>query len=253
MKIRYTAAAAALAAALLLSGCTGPGKPEPESAAPETQTQEAPSEADARETDAVIPPQPVRPESTQAETEEETKDPTAVTEADEAALRAMLPVFDSVIRCGTENGTAYLPEDPEYVWTVLYYLTVNYMPPEGEDVWFSGEDGNLNVRPAVILREARALFEGLEELPQIPGGLSVSYDADPDAYVFMMSDASQDYTEIEGYALRPDGCLEAEVSYGPDKEDRKAFVFLLRKNTEAAEGQLPYYPLRVRSAEAETP
>lgn len=172
-----------------------------------------------------------------------------VDEKANAAAKAMLPVMDAGIRAmrGTENGM-YAPEDPAFVWSMLYHLCVN-ADIKSDLIDRSKED--VMIVPKTLMQElASTCFAAYSELPDLPKDLSsVSYDKKADAYTLELSDSGDAYSELmrvipfgeEGYTAFVAFLSDAE----PDAPLLSTYVFDIKPNAYIDGAQTSFFPMSV--------
>ena len=119
-----------------------------------------------------------------------TKDPSTselIPTAEEAVASMTAPI-DALARCMLENNLTYDAEDPEFIWTALFYFAGEHAAEHGAVT--RTEEGYLNVPAEVMLEHAAALFDGLSELPELPPIMhgNITYDAAADAYLLAQGD-----------------------------------------------------------------
>ena len=97
----------------------------------------------------------------------ETAQGTAPAQAD--ASQAMYPAVHALVMAMTENHLDYDPEDPEFLWTSLYYMLSLYgqMDQRAEFT-----DDTLLLPGEVIQDYAAALYPDVSSLPDIPSPIS---------------------------------------------------------------------------------
>lgn len=150
----------------------------------------------------------------------------------EEQIFEMLPIMDSIIRCTTENDYVYDKDNDDFVWSVLYYVCVNYYEnfPEIE---MNMQQGYITVPADTAKALASACFYELEELPEIQEDrTNISYDRGNDAYIVMMSDASMMYTKIKSSDAFKDGSAEVYVDFidGETDELISTYIFEFKEN-----------------------
>ncbi len=171
----------------------------------------------------------------------------------EGKLEQMIPVLDSFANAmGVEGEYAYDAQRPEFVWTQLYLMSVNWANQYTEITQTSDQ---IAVPAALMQQFAAASFHALQALPQIPAAqtdaqqdaalsVPVRYDAASDSYLMETSDAGENYTMIEGYALSAEGDLLVKFGlYGADEARLGGFTAQMTENltqTPAAQVQFPY-------------
>ena len=97
------------------------------------------------------------------------------------AAQSMYPAIHALVMAMTENHLDYDPEDPEFLWTSLYYMLSLYgqMDERAELT-----DDTL-ILPSEMVRDyAAALYPQVEQLPGIPSPISqrIRYQASDDSY-----------------------------------------------------------------------
>ena len=102
-----------------------------------------------------------------ASLQEETVQGSAPAQAD--ASQSMYPAVHALVMAMTENHLDYRPEDPEFLWTTLYYMLSLYgqMDERAELT-----DDTLILPPEVVQDYAAALYPDVSSLPDIPSPIS---------------------------------------------------------------------------------
>lgn len=106
----------------------------------------------------------------------------------EEAVASMVAPIDALARCMLENDLAYDANDPEFIWTALFYFAGEHA---SEDAAVTKTDkGYLNVPTEVMLEHAKTLFHNLTALPELPPIMhgNITYDAAADAYLLAQGD-----------------------------------------------------------------
>ena len=124
----------------------------------------------------------------------------------EEKLEQMIPVLDSFANTmGIEGEYTYDIQRPDFVWTQLYLMGMNWADWYGEITQTSEE---LVVPASLMQRFAAASFNALQALPQIPGSnaggvqedvafmVPIRYDAASDSYILNPSDQGENYIII---------------------------------------------------------
>ncbi len=170
----------------------------------------------------------------------------------EKKMNAMLPVLDSIVRTmGVEGEGRYAPEDPAFIWNVLYLAGENW----GGLHPLVRQEGDTVIVPAeAMLEYASGAFAGLAALPEIPAALaqSVRYDAAMDAYLLAPSDAGAAETELAHYALEGDGSIFALVRLFVAEDTLGSLRFTLVPNAAAETRSAPVFLYSVKSAAHES-
>lgn len=174
----------------------------------------------------------------------------------EANLAAMMPILDSIVRTmGIGSETVYNPKDPEFFWSVLYLMGVNWggaHPLVENDV----QNQNVIVPRKVMQEFASAAFLDYSDLLDMPESYaqSVTYDEGLDAYALSLSDMGDSYTKLDDYTVNPDGSIAAQVGlYVGDGEYYGQITFTLTANPYADGIADPVYLYTVTAAEDTTP
>ena len=170
-------------------------------------------------------------------------------------VNAMLPAFDSLIRILLDDDAVYDPNDPDFLWSAVYLMAVNWMSfdPAAE----ISEDWMSLILPVETVEElASALFADYDGLPDVPESMSgaVSYDEPLGMYYFTLSDAGEAFSQIDGLVSSNDGPLSVIVlfkAYGEGEEDEvlAQFEFAIQPNEHAAEIDEPRFLYSVVSAD----
>ena len=174
--------------------------------------------------------------------------------ATEEKLEQMIPVLDSFANTmGIEGEYTYDIQRPDFIWTQLYLMGMNWADWYSEITQTSEE---LVVPASLMQRFAAASFNALQALPQIPGSnaggvqedvafmVPIRYDAASDSYILNPSDQGENYIIIEGYAADAQGNLVVNFGwYGADNVRLGGFTAQMAGNatqTAAAQAQFPY-------------
>ena len=110
-------------------------------------------------------------------------------------MEKMMPVFDSLMRCMTEQKMSYDPTNHDFIWSSIFYLAGGY----GElDSSSSIQDGELVMSKKAVTVFAKALFEEIDSLPDIPQKEKnmVRYDKDTKKYYFQLGDIGLSETKV---------------------------------------------------------
>ena len=85
------------------------------------------------------------------------------------AAQSMYPAVHALVLAMTENQLDYAPEDPEFLWTTLYYMLSLYgqMDERAEQT-----DDTLLLPEEVVRDYAAALYPDVASLPEIPAPIS---------------------------------------------------------------------------------
>lgn len=108
-----------------------------------------------------------------------------------------------------EHDLSYDIGSAPFVWNALYYTLS--LCGEMDDRAQRTDDALL--LPSEAINDfARALFAGLEQLPDLPAELDgfISYDAAADTYHLWLGDFALTRTVLEGLTRRPDGTFAAQ-------------------------------------------
>ena len=127
-----------------------------------------------------------------------------------ASIEGMIGPMDSII-LASDGETSYDNLTPDAVWKYLYYVVVNH--GYGHQL-AEIEGGELKLRSMAVSEYAAAMF-GNPDLPEIPSSMewNVRYDADWDAYYFMLSDRGLDASEVTDYSKNEDGSYDVFVRF----------------------------------------
>ena len=171
-------------------------------------------------------------------------------------INKMLPVFDSLIRALLDRDAYdYAPRDPDFFWSAVYLMAVNWesFNPVAE----ISEDWVSLILPVQTVQElATALFADYDGLPDIPESVSgaVSYDEKLGVYYFTMSDAGEEYSQIDASESTDDGRMFVTVVlkttyFGGEEDAIMALIeFTIQPNAHAAEIDEPRFLYSVVSA-----
>ena len=124
----------------------------------------------------------------------ETAQGSAPAQAD--ASQSMYPAVHALVMAMTENHLDYDPEDPEFLWTSLYYMLSLY----GEmDERSELTDDTLILPSEVVQDYAAALYPDVATLPEIPAPISerISYRASDGAYRLARGDEGLSQVTVE--------------------------------------------------------
>ena len=150
-------------------------------------------------------------------------------------VEAMMPILDSIVCATGINATdAYNPENPEFVWSVLYLMGVNWgdTHPLVEET-----DECIIVKRQVMQEFASAAFFVYSDLPEVPESMaaSVQYDEALDAYKLAYSDRGDSGTKLGAFGVADDGTVTANVDlYEAPDTKLGTFEFTLAPNIYAA-------------------
>lgn len=153
----------------------------------------------------------------------------------EEKLSAMQPILDSIIRtAGIEGEVSYDPDDPDFVWTVLYLMGVNYGYTHPA---VTNESGAVRVPAKAMEDFAMAAFSAAA-LPALPETLSdsVRLDAASGDYLLALSDMGETEVRLHDYSLFADGRVLAGAELYFEEQSLGGFLFTL----ESADGAYPY-------------
>ena len=181
-----------VAGGLLFSACAAPQTPEASLGGASSQTASGEDGASASESPLTSP----------------TALPGADLTRDEYFLQ-MSPILDSLTRAMLEGeGSAYQPENPDFVWKVLYLMGSNwgYTYPDVD----TGEQ--ITAPPSALRHWMRAAFSSLEELPEIPAGFSAArYDASSGVYLLDTTVLKDTVCRLEEAVTLPEGGQAARM------------------------------------------
>lgn len=149
----------------------------------------------------------------------------------EDKVQAMQPIMDSIIRTmGVEGEYSYAPRDPEFFWTVLHLMAVNWGTThsyvEIED------DGTIRAPRQVMQEFASAAFLDYDDLlPVPPQNAEILYDDAWDSYFFLSADAGDTKSSIEEIKQESNERLAVTVFLRDAEGDvLGSFVFILVPN-----------------------
>lgn len=183
-------------ALLLCAACAG----APETTPTETIEPEA------------MQPTVIQPGSTLPDAAEQAASPAAELSADErAALEAMYPVLDTVVRMTGVGPDAVWPggERTEELWTALYLLGVNWCYG---DPRISSDGAHITVPRQVMNEWAGALSEDFDHLPDLSPDITfLQYDTAAQTYRMELSDMGTSETRIDSMALNGDGTYAVKM------------------------------------------
>lgn len=172
-----------------------------------------------------------------------------VDEEANAVAEAMLPVMDAGVRALREAETGgYNPEDPAFVWSVLYHLCVN--ADIKSDSIDRTRDDVVTIPKKVMEEFAGACFASLDDLPALPKDMeSMAYDKEAETYTLELSDSGDAYSEImrvipfgeQGYTAFVAFLSAAE----PDAPLLSTYVFDLKPNAKLEGIAEPFFPMSV--------
>lgn len=124
----------------------------------------------------------------------ETAQGSAPAQAD--ASQSMYPAVHALVMAMTENHLDYDTEDPEFLWTSLYYMLSLY----GEmDERSELTDDTLILPSEVVQDYAAALYPDVATLPEIPAPISerISYRASDGTYRLARGDEGLSQVTVE--------------------------------------------------------
>ena len=124
----------------------------------------------------------------------ETAQGSAPAQAD--ASQSMYPAVHALVMAMTENHLDYDPEDPEFLWTSLYYMLSLY----GEmDERSELTDDTLILPSEMVQDYAAALYPDVAALPEIPAPISerISYHASDGTYRLARGDEGLSQVTVE--------------------------------------------------------
>ena len=124
----------------------------------------------------------------------ETAQGSAPAQAD--ASQSMYPAVHALVMAMTENHLDYDPEDPEFLWTSLYYMLSLY----GEmDERSELTDDTLILPSEMVQDYAAALYPDVATLPEIPAPISerISYHASDGTYRLARGDEGLSQVTVE--------------------------------------------------------
>ena len=124
--------------------------------------------------------------------------------AQSQASQAMLPAVHALVLSMTENDLDFNPEDPQFLWTSLYYMLGLY----GEyDQRAELTDESLILPTEVIQDYAAALYPDVSVLPEIPAPISerITYQSANDSYYLARGDAGLAEITVQSITTQSDG------------------------------------------------
>jgi len=139
--------------------------------------------------------------------------PPAPGEQAEAKIRAMQPLFESVINCinsieGGWNGR-YSAANPQFMWSILYFFATSHAQLNSQ---VEQSDDAFLVPRGVMQDFASACFADYINLLPIPAGDEfISYDDSWDRYTVKMSDAGAAVFNIGAINLEANGKYSVTV------------------------------------------
>lgn len=163
-------------------------------------------------------------------------------------IDSMLPALDSIMRVMRSEERTYDPADPEFFWSVLYYMTVNfgYVHPLFEQI-----DYHVVMPRRAVQEYATAAFFQYDDLLPLPADMtaSVEYDASLDAYRFSASDIGDSWTQVDGYSVDPSShSVSISVGmYAGEGEKIDSAEFILRENPYVSGIFMPIFYYSVES------
>ncbi len=129
------------------------------------------------------------------------EDETLVLKLDDA--KALLPVFDSLIRVNYENHLEYNADNPEFVWKYLYNAITNwsYMLPLSETDNGETEElhtGIVEVKNDILSKTYKTGF-GTEksDFSDMPYDITQKVGRNGEKYLMTVSDMNGNYSEIK--------------------------------------------------------
>ena len=160
-------------------------------------------------------------------------------------VEAMMPILDSIVCATGINATDnYDPENPAFVWSVLYLMGVNWgdTHPLVEKT-----DECIIVKRQVMQEFASAAFFVYSDLPEVPEDMaaSVQYDEGLDAYKLSYSDRGDSETKLGAFGVADDGTVTANVDLYGAGTKMGSFEFTLAPNVYAAGITDPIYQYSV--------
>lgn len=135
--------------------------------------------------------------------------PDGTVPADSERTDAILLPIHALVLSMTEHDMTYDAQSAPFVWNALYYTLS--LCGEMDDRAQRTDDALL--LPSEAVNDfARALFAGLEQLPDLPAELDgfISYDAAADTYHLWLGDFALTRTVLEGLTKQPDGTFAAQ-------------------------------------------
>ena len=122
------------------------------------------------------------------------------------ASQAMYPAVHALVMAMTENHLDYDPEDPEFLWTSLYYMLSLY----GQlDERAELTDDTLILPREVVQDYAAALYPDVSALPEIPAPISqrISWHRGDDTYRLARGDEGLSQVTVEPPIYLKSGAL----------------------------------------------
>jgi len=170
-----------------------------------------------------------------------------------AEQQNMLAVMDSLNMCMVENNLEYAPENPDFLWTALFYAIGNYPALRDNEannlLTMDYSTGTIIVYYKLVQEYATGLTERYSDLPPFPEGAPVSQNADTDYYHFPMGDRGLSYGEIASWTINGDGThtVECRLMGADDNSLIAAFEYILTDNSYAEGITDPMFLYTVRS------
>jgi len=156
----------------------------------------------------------------------------------EAAITDMYPVFDSIVRTMEEDFPAYAPEDDAFVWGVLYRMSCNY-GYLSDGVTYP-EDGGIEIPGSAMREIASAAFGENTEVPAIPSGSRIQYQAAEDLYILPGSDMSEVWLQVEETLKQDNGSWVVLASTVVDNTTLSSYRFVCEPNSYRADSDAVY-------------
>jgi len=153
-----------------------------------------------------------------------------------------------------DDGLQYDPRDPEFFWTAIYMMAVNFDLSDYADAAYDDDTYEL-LLPTLAVREmAVALFSDYDGLLPIPDEFSymVKYDDELSVYRFPPSDPGDTFVKINRYELSLSNyvfVVYASMIDAGDAETLMSVKFGLMPNTDSGDIIIRYYPYSIVSAE----
>ncbi len=167
-------------------------------------------------------------------------------------LDAMLPILDSILRTmGVEGEMQYAPRDPEFFWSVLYLMGVNWGTVHP---LVQGDGDAILVDRKVMQEFASAAFLDYDDLLEVPESFaaSVRYDekSSVDDYALTPSDMDEAESKMDSALVRADGHIEVVAGlYDLEGQELGAVTFLLSDNPYVSGISDPIFYYSVENAE----
>ena len=144
------------------------------------------------------------------------------------AAQSMYPAIHALVMAMTENHLDYDPEDPEFLWTSLYYMLSLYgqMDERAELT-----DDTLILPGEVVQDYASALYPDVSTLPEIPSPISerISYRAADHTYRLARGDEGLSQVTVDSPVYQDSGTVvvDGALKSSDDGSTLRAFQVTL--------------------------